>query len=317
MVTSAGLLVLACLLAPVSIIAVWADTQVLNTDRYVQTMAPLADDPAVQAAVAAKVTSTVLESMSTDASGQAQLSSQRDTPQELLAELRALAQPMSKGVEDLVRTLVTTIVARDEFASVWVVVNRVAHEQVVRRLADDAPGAVTSHDDAITLDLAPIIGLVKQELVKGGFPLADMIPNVERSFVLVQSDDVPEAQRAYRALDTLGPWLPLVVLGLFSVGVLAATDRRRTVLRGALGIVVGMLLVVIGLPILRANFLESTPADMLSPAAAGHIFDALLLSLRTWALAVAAFGLFVAVICYFRRPSPAARRTRSSSSTTA
>ncbi len=147
--------------------------------------------------------------------------------------------------------------------------------------------------------------------MKGGFPLADMIPNVERSFVLVQSDAVPKAQRAYRVLDTFGPWLPFVVLGLFSVGVLAATDRRRAVLRGALGIVAGMLLVVIGLPILRANFIESTPADMLSPAAAGHIFDALVLSLRTGALAVAVFGLVVAVICYFSGPSPAARRTRA------
>src|SRR3954454_7702477 len=56
----AGVLItLACLLAPLSVLAVWSSTTVSDTDRYVQTVAPLAKDPDVQAAVTDAVTKQV------------------------------------------------------------------------------------------------------------------------------------------------------------------------------------------------------------------------------------------------------------------
>ena len=39
-----------CALAPLSVVSVWARSEVTDTDRYVDTVAPLAKDPAVQAA---------------------------------------------------------------------------------------------------------------------------------------------------------------------------------------------------------------------------------------------------------------------------
>ena len=56
----AGVLItLACLLAPLSVLAVWSSNTVSNTDRYVETVAPLANDPDVQAAVTDAVTRQV------------------------------------------------------------------------------------------------------------------------------------------------------------------------------------------------------------------------------------------------------------------
>src|SRR4051794_24083391 len=52
--TAAVLIVIGCILAPLAVTAVWANRQVSDTDRYVETVAPLAKDPAVQAAVATK-----------------------------------------------------------------------------------------------------------------------------------------------------------------------------------------------------------------------------------------------------------------------
>ena len=45
------LIVVACVLAPLSVVSVWARGEVTDTSRYVQTVAPLASDPAVQQAV--------------------------------------------------------------------------------------------------------------------------------------------------------------------------------------------------------------------------------------------------------------------------
>src|SRR4051795_7767952 len=55
------LITLSCLLAPLSVAAVWASRQVSDTDRYVATVAPLADDPAVQRAVAEAVARAVFK----------------------------------------------------------------------------------------------------------------------------------------------------------------------------------------------------------------------------------------------------------------
>jgi hypothetical protein len=54
------LIVLGCVLAPLSVVAVWTRNQVTNTDRYVATVAPLASDPAIQQAIADQVTAQVL-----------------------------------------------------------------------------------------------------------------------------------------------------------------------------------------------------------------------------------------------------------------
>ena len=49
------LIVVGCVLAPLAGVAVWARNQVTNTDRYVTTVAPLARDPAIQAAIAERM----------------------------------------------------------------------------------------------------------------------------------------------------------------------------------------------------------------------------------------------------------------------
>src|SRR4051812_17070102 len=53
------LLVLGCGLAAASLVAVWTRVTVLNTDRYVNTMAPIARSPAVQKAVADKLSAKI------------------------------------------------------------------------------------------------------------------------------------------------------------------------------------------------------------------------------------------------------------------
>src|SRR5437867_12904818 len=49
------LIVLGSLLAPLAVTAVWVNSQVSDTDRYVATLAPLPRDPALQRAVTDRV----------------------------------------------------------------------------------------------------------------------------------------------------------------------------------------------------------------------------------------------------------------------
>src|SRR5215469_16502289 len=52
---SAVLIVIGCILAPISVLGVWTANQVSNTDRYVATVSPLIQDPAIQAAATDKI----------------------------------------------------------------------------------------------------------------------------------------------------------------------------------------------------------------------------------------------------------------------
>ncbi len=53
------LIVLGCLLAPVSVLAVWAASEVSNTGRFVATMEPLVHNPAIQNALTDKITAEI------------------------------------------------------------------------------------------------------------------------------------------------------------------------------------------------------------------------------------------------------------------
>src|SRR6266566_1298241 len=57
----AALLIFAgCVLAPISVLAVWTANQVSDTSRYVANVAPLIKDPAIQNALTDKLTSDIV-----------------------------------------------------------------------------------------------------------------------------------------------------------------------------------------------------------------------------------------------------------------
>ena len=60
---SAVLIIVAIVLAPLSVLSVWASNQISDTDRYVATVAPIADDPAVQAALTDEITTAIMEKL--------------------------------------------------------------------------------------------------------------------------------------------------------------------------------------------------------------------------------------------------------------
>jgi hypothetical protein len=314
-VGAAVLITLACVLAPFAVTSVWADRVLSDTDQYVETVAPLADDPAVQSALAAEVTGTVLqyvdvEGLTTDLLDT--LAQQPDVPPRLAAALPGLAAPITNGVENFARSQVSDFMASPQFATLWTQVNRIAHEQVVKLLEGNQGGAVSAQADTITVNLGPIIAQVKERLVAQGFSLANNIPTVDKSFVLVQSDAITSAQGFYQLLNTLGLWLPAIVLVLLAGGVALAKHRRSALLRAGLGLAASMLLLGVLLALARTWYAETTPADILSTQAAGDVFDTFVRFLRTSLRAVAVLGLVVALAAFVTGPTTAAVRTRTS-----
>ncbi len=314
--TAAGvLLTLACVLAPLSVASVWASTVLSDTDRYVETVAPIADDPDVQAAIADEVTVAIMENLDIDAltlEALGVLAEQDNMPPRVADALPALAVPLSQGIESFTHSQAERLLASPAFESVWDEVNRVAHTQVVTLLEGNEGGAVSAQDDTITLNLAPIIEQVKERLVAQGFELADRIPEIDRTFVLVESEAITSAQRGYVVLNALGAWLPFVAVGLFAGGVYAARNRRRALLRGSLGVVAAMVVLGAGLALARTFYVETTPAGILTAESAGNTFETLVRFLRSSLRAVAVLFLLLAVAAFVTGPSTGAVRARGS-----
>ena len=103
-VVAATLITLSCVLAPLSVTAVWANRQVSDTDRYVETVAPLAHDPAIQSAIAARVTQEVLARVDVNAITAQTLDaiSKLNLPPRAAAGLAALQVPIVNGVQNFI-----------------------------------------------------------------------------------------------------------------------------------------------------------------------------------------------------------------------
>lgn len=306
------LTVLGCVLAPVALVATWTHNELSDTDRYVQTVAPLAKDPAVQDAIAARVTTEIFTRLHIDRlSKQAVdgLVDATDLPASVEDRLRGLAGTMSSGLESFVQDKVTTLVRSPEFDRLWVQANRVAHQTMVKALSGES-GAVTVEDDVVSLELGPIIEVVKKDLVEAGFTLAGDLPPINPTIEIAKGTDLVRAQAAYTLLDRLSLVLPFVSVGLIALGAFVARGHRRTILAAGLGVAVAMLGLGLGLAIGRTVYLDSVPSALPTDAAAA-IFNTVVRYLQDELRTLLVLGLVVAVGAFLTGPSKTAVVVRS------
>lgn len=311
-VVATVLIVIGCLLAPLSVVAVWASQQVSDTERYVETVAPLADDPAVQAAVTDAITRQIFERVDVEAivrDAVVQLED-RGLPEQFSSPLGALAVPIADGVEGFAHDKIADIVAGERFAAAWEQANRIAHEQVVNVLSGEQGGTVSAQDGAIVVNLGPFVAEVKERLVAEGFGLAARIPEVNATVTVFQSEEITRVQQGYRLLESLGTWLPYIALAFLGLGVYVAKSHRRALVGAALGVFGAMLALGVVLALARVGYLDALPENV-PEGAASSVFDTLVRFLRQALRAVAVAGLVVALIAFLTGGSVTAVRTRA------
>jgi hypothetical protein len=306
------LIVVACVLAPLSVVAVWTRNQVTNTDRYVATVSPLASDPAIQAAIADQITAQVfryidVQGLTTQA---VQALAAQGLRPELADRLQAFAVPIANGVQSFTRSQVGKVVESDAFADAWVQANRVAHDELVKALTGEGGGSVTVENDTVSINLAAFIQTVKQRLVDAGFSIAARIPEVNASFVLFQSEDITQARSAFNLLNTLGVWLPILALVLLVLGVYVAKDHRRALVGAAVGVAISMVVLALGLAVFRSIYLDAVPASVLPHDAAAVLYDTIVRFLRLGLRTILVLALVVAAGAFLTGQSATAVRTR-------
>jgi hypothetical protein len=305
------LITLGCVLAQEAVLAVWAATQVSNTDRFVANMEPLIHEPAIQDALSAEVTSQITSRLDVGAlvsSTATQVA--HDHLPALSGLLTNFEEPIANGVNGLIGTAVSQFVASPAMATLWVAALRTGHAGVVQVLSGQGNGTFALVDGKVVLNLGPVITQVKQNLSTRGLTIVNSIPAVNPTFPLFEAPDLAKAQQGYRLLLTLKWLLPLLTVALLVAGIWVARGRRHALIGAALGLSLSMLLLGLELEIGRAIYLNSVPQNVLPADAAAAAYDILVRFIKDGLRLLLVIGLVVAAGAFFTGPSTAAVRTR-------
>lgn len=190
------LIVLAGLGFAGSVLALFVHTQVNDTDSYVESVAPLAADPAVQSAVVDRLT------------------------EELTQRLDGFPQVVTRQAERLVREAAQSLVSSDQFATLWTAANRRAHAQLAAMVTGRAADGIVRADDSgtVTVSLEPVMTELRTNLRDRGFTVIDRLPALDPQFEILQSDELVRAQDFSNTLDRAAAWLPWASVALRDYG---------------------------------------------------------------------------------------------------
>ena len=293
------LLIVGCVLIPVSLSAVWVRNTLLDTDNYVSTVGPLASNPPVQQAVANRLTDAIFSHVNVD-------KKIRDTFRRGGSFLGA---PIANAVQTATDRAALRLAQSSRFQTLWENANRRAHAAVTKLLTGGG-SRVSTQNGTVAINTAQIFGNVKAKLDAKGINIFDSVqlPASAQEFVLFQSKDLEQVQGLVDVLQTLAWVLPFVALACFAGAIALSRNRRRTIQRGAIGVAVAVAVQLVLLKAGRNLYLDAVTTTKSTPGAAGAVWDQLTSFLRTSAFAAITVALVIAFApgSSDRHPPPAA-----------
>ncbi|OQD57740.1 hypothetical protein BM536_001250 [Streptomyces phaeoluteigriseus] len=311
-VGSSVLLLLALLLAPLAVVAAWVQNTVSDTDRYVETVAPLASEPAVQEVVINRLTDRVVANVDVAAVADSLGRALRESgaPPRVVEGAESLEVPLRNAVRTVVDRTVTRVITSDAFEQVWEGANRRSHAAVVNMLTGDREGAVRAEGDTVQLDVGAVVDQVRERLVEAGFDKAAAIPDTDRTITLFQAEELGKAQDAMRLLDILGTWLPVVTVLFAALAVWTAPAHRVMLMITATGIGVMMVVLLVALAVMRRVYLDSVPPTALPTDAAAAIYDTFVRFLRDSTRTLLVVAVITALVAFLYGPARSVRAVR-------
>ena len=232
-----AIVILATVATLVSVLAVWVQRQVLDTNVYVRTSSALLADPAVRTAVANYTVDELYRRVDVEAELRDVLPNEADRYSKAAA---AALRPLAYQVVD--QALRTSLLA-----GLWERANREAHAQFVS-VVKGGNDSVSTDGGVVRLGLRPIL-IEASKRVGFGENLAARIPADAGQVEVLRSDQLGTVQNVVRLLSGVSNFLPFLALGLYGLALWLSRDRRREALRNAgVSLVAGgvVLLLVVG-----------------------------------------------------------------------
>ncbi|MEA2844011.1 MAG: hypothetical protein QOJ69_1682 [Actinomycetota bacterium] len=317
------LVVLTALSVLVSTVAYWAHRTVFDQDRYVGLVVPLADDPAVKAALTTYLTDQIVTVLDLD---QRIADALGEIPQLPKRVPQLIAGPVANMGNDRVAKEVTRFVDSQAFRDLWHQINAVGHEKIVALLRadyDKLPNLKLEGEE-VRVNLLPVVAEVLQRVVQAGVSLVvsgvtipdisvSEIPDAARQelssllgitlpehfgeVTVMSKTNLDDAQAFVGRLDRLIWALVFLTLGLAVATVLVAVNRRRGLVQLALGVSVGLLLAAVAIRRVKEELVGRVGSEK-ARGAVDSVVSATLASLRDvgWIILVAA--VLIGMVAY-------------------
>ncbi|MCA9876965.1 MAG: hypothetical protein KC442_04275 [Thermomicrobiales bacterium] len=264
-------LVLCCLAAPVALVTGWARIVLLDQQTYVQTVAPVASHPQLQALLAEAVTEQVVAA----AVG--------ETP-------TATQAVQARLLREVVGSASAQVVASPSFATAWAQANAELYAHL-------AAGLTVGWGEPVVLDLSPMAAELQAEIdaVRDTLPIELQITPQD---LRIQVLDAASADAVRRALLTLNQAFVVsaavaVLAAVLSVAL--AGDRLRSLLRLSFGLAVAMVVLIAAL-LWAQGWAAGGAASPAGAVALRAIAETVTQSLRLATIAAAVAALVLAGI---------------------
>jgi len=307
-----------------STVAVWTHRTLLDTENWVETVGPVAKDPAVQEALAQFLTTQAMNTIDTQAIlGEA-----------LPPKVSFLATPLSTAIRNFVYDVVLRLLQSDQFERLWIAINTYGHRAVVSFLRGDSR-LVQAEQGVVILNLVPILARALQRVQErvpgllGGKTVPEItydmpvqeqqqllqsvvsrqLPPDFATFELFKSDQLAVVQRGIVLFDRVVWVLPVVTLSLMAAAIVLSVRRWRTVLQIGIGVALGLGLALGAIAAVKNQVLEMI-IDPTNREAARNTLAEIIQSFQTIARVLIVVGLLLAVAAFVSGDNRFAPRIR-------
>jgi hypothetical protein len=195
------LIVLAAFLALGASLALWADRQLLDTNRWTQSSSRLIDDPSIRSVIS----------------------------REIVVRLRREALPLSSRdpqvasvLEGMSESDINVFLSGAQAHALWRQMNRQAHAQLVSQL-----GSGRSQSEVV-LDLEPLMVTAARSLGLGALLSSGQIQGGQ--IVLARPGELDTASRLVTELRSLGVWMGVIAAALYLLALVLGRGRRALVM---------------------------------------------------------------------------------------
>src|SRR3954470_3136638 len=244
------LLVLSVLLVPVTILAIYTNTQLTDTERYTNTVTPIADDPAVQAYLADTFTQRLFDKVNVD----------EYVRENLPKRAKVLATPIAVAMKTATHDAVLKAIQSDKFQDIWVRANERTHAALAKILTNERDGdkAVTADNSKVNLDLSVLGDKIQARLESSNIDVFSKIPadKLSGQVKLFDAKGLYQARRITSLLDKLAYVLPFVLVACLAGAAFLARNRRRGFVWCTVAVTIGVTILWAGLTVIRNIYLD-------------------------------------------------------------
>jgi Short C-terminal domain len=293
------LIVLATVIGVLSVFALWAKRQLLETETWTTTSEELIQNAEIQEAVSTFIVTAIFDNVDVEA-----VLAERLPPQ-----VKPLAGPAAGALRGAADDVALRALEQPKVQGLWVQATAAAQSRLIALIEDEGEFVATT-GGVVTVDLKSLLESVTAQLGIGA-GLVDRLPPEASSIEVMDSSELEAAQKGVNFLQTVGYVLTALTLVLYAAAIVLAGDRRRTTLRS-----VGLSFIVVGAIVLFARgaagdlVVDSLSDAASSDAAVSATFEIGTSLMLETGQSIVAYGIVIVLAAWLAGPTRSATSIR-------